>query len=249
MKYKDYPKQIWDQIHLAVNSLPKSGAVAAFDADGTLWDTDLGENFFNYLIDHQLVSLPQDPWGHYTSLKASEPKKAYLWLAQILAGKSLAQVKTWAEEAVAEIKPIPVFDEQKKLIAMLKQKNVEIFVITASVTWSVQAGIGLLGLDPSCVIGVETKIKDGIVTTEQAGPISYKEGKVEALFGRNGSRRPFLACGNTEGDLALLESATDLRIAVSASARDDRLFKTESALSDFAKTKNWISHRFIFGSN
>ena len=63
---------------------PKGRAIAAFDADGTLWDTDLGEGLFQYQIDHKLVALPEDPWGHYNWMKANVGNpQAYLWLAQI----------------------------------------------------------------------------------------------------------------------------------------------------------------------
>ena len=67
MKYKAYSKEIWDRINTALDyALAKDAEpVAAFDADGTLWDTDLGEAFFHYQIDNKLVSLPSEPWSHY----------------------------------------------------------------------------------------------------------------------------------------------------------------------------------------
>ena len=43
-----------------------SGAhpIAAFDADGTLWDMDMGEHFFQHQISKKLLpDLPADPWG------------------------------------------------------------------------------------------------------------------------------------------------------------------------------------------
>src|SRR3989344_8816134 len=102
MKYKAYSKEIWDRIHIALDyALAKdSEPVAVFDADGTLWDTDLGEGFFQHQIDHKLVSLPQDPWTHYEELKKKDPAEAYLWLAQINQGQKLETVQKWAEHAV-----------------------------------------------------------------------------------------------------------------------------------------------------
>ena len=116
--------------------------------------------------------------------------------------------------------------------------------MTASITWAVQPGMQLLGLKPENVIGVETQVTDGIVTDIQAGPITYREGKVEGITQKTKGLKPLFATGNTEGDLALLESA-QVRLAVSAASVDDRLHKTESTLQKIAQEKNWFQHRFI----
>src|SRR6185295_2417671 len=91
--------------------------IAAFDADGTLWNTDLGEALFDYQVRKRLVpGLPPDPWAHYEHLKADVSHEvAYLWLAQINEGQPLEQVRQWAREAVAAMAPVPVFREVKDL--------------------------------------------------------------------------------------------------------------------------------------
>ena len=220
MKYKAYSKEMWDRIHTALDfSLAKdSEPVAAFDADGTLWDLDLGENFFQYQIDNKLVELPPDPWNYYQELKKKngDPSEGYLWLAQINQGQKLETVRGWAEEAVKQQAPVPIFEEQKKLIDLLKSKGVRVFVVTASVKWAVEPGAKLLGLDADAVIGIETKVEDGVVTNQQKGLITYQMGKVEALLDRTSDKKPFLTSGNTMGDFQLLNTATDLAMAVSA---------------------------------
>lgn len=247
MKYKDYSTDIWSRINTTLDQVLKedSSPVAAFDADGTLWDTDLGENFFQFQIENQLVSLPPQPWEHYQSMKAEDPRKAYLWLAQICAGQRLDQVHEWAIQALKEHFPVPVFMEQKKLIDLFLSKGVQVYIITASVKWSVEPGAEMLGLKKENVIGVETMIKDDLITKEQKGLITYRDGKVEALLERTSGKRPFFASGNTMGDYHLLQSATHLKLAVSAASRDDKLFKTEQELREQAEKFNWLSHRFI----
>src|SRR3954467_5840821 len=75
---------------------PKGRAVAAFDADGTLWNTDLGEAFFYYIIKNKLVPLPPDPFAHYNWMKEHvSHTAAYVWLAQILKEVPLAKVREW----------------------------------------------------------------------------------------------------------------------------------------------------------
>lgn len=221
-------------------------AIAAFDADGTLWNTDLGEALFDYQIRHELLpNLPKDPWARYEYLKNNVSHEvAYIWLAQINEGLPLTQVQKWAQEAVDEIHPVPVFEEVKDVIAQLLDLNVEVYIVTASIKWAVEPGAKLVGLKPENVIGIRTKIKNGLVTTEQDGPLTYRGGKVDGLKTVAGDVKPFLCAGNTEGDLMLLENASDLRLVISGSPPGDRNYETEMTMLKIAKDRDWFSVRY-----
>ena len=247
MKYKDYSSDIWNSINATLDLVleEQSQPVAAFDADGTLWDIDLGENFFQYQIDRKLVKLPPEPWEHYQNMKASDPHKAYLWLAQICQGHTLQEVQSWAKEAVKASSPIPIFSEQQKLIELFHARGVKIYIITASVKWAVEAGAELLGLGYDSVIGIETDSTGGVISDHQKGLITYRQGKVDALLQKSHGVLPFFASGNTMGDFQLLQSSTHLSLAVSAAPDEDRLFKTEQELAAEAIEKGWLRHRFI----
>lgn len=249
MKYKEYSRDIWQRIEDSLDKVLGADPrpVAAFDADGTLWDTDLGESFFQYQIDNRLVPLPPDPWEHYHELKKKngDPREAYLWLAQINKDIPLETVRGWAQKSVEALHPVPVFSEQKKLIELLLAKGVEVFVVTASIKWAVEPGAKLLGLDFDHVIGIETTVEEGLLTERRKGVISYREGKVDALLERTKGKKPFLCAGNTMGDFHLLSVASHVSLAVSAAARDEALFKTEKELQDNAKEKGWFAHRFV----
>jgi HAD superfamily phosphoserine phosphatase-like hydrolase len=222
---------------------PRGRAIAAFDADGTLWDTDLGEGLFRYQIEKKAVRLPTDPWAEYVRLKQIDRHAAYLWLAQINKGVTLTQVRDWAEKAVAS-QPLPIFEEKKAIIQKLKDLDVEIYIVTASIKWAVEPGARRLGLSDQQVIGIETEVHDGIVTDQQRGLITWREGKPEALLQRTEGVRPYFAAGNTEGDLWLLEAATDLRLVVSAAPKDSRLWRTESRMLEIARQRGWFHHRY-----
>lgn len=247
MKYKDYSSDIWNRINTTLDQVLKqdSAPVAAFDADGTLWDTDLGETFFHHQIDNKLVKLPEHPWEHYEDLKSADPRKAYLWLAQICQGQTLEQVHQWAIDAVKGHFPVPVFLEQKKVIDLFLSKGVQVYIITASVKWAVEPGAEMLGLTKDSVIGIETQLDGDKISDRQKGLITYREGKVEALLEKTNGKKPFFASGNTMGDFNLLQAATHLSLAVSAASRDDKIFKTENELQMNAEKFSWLSHRFI----
>jgi len=247
VKYKDFSPDIWQKIKIATAEAKRtqSQPVAAFDADGTLWDTDLGESFFDFLIDRKLVKLPEDPWAQYEHMKTLDKPAAYLWLAQICQNHPIETIRKWAQESVETFKPLPVFEPQKKLIEYFLSEGVRVFIVTASIKWAVEPGAKYVGLTPDDVIGIETHVKDGLVTDQQKGEISYREGKVKALQVMTQGQLPFFSTGNSEGDESLLESATHLSLAVSASRRDDHLFRTEANLLKLAQKKGWLGHRFV----
>ncbi len=250
MNYKKYPEQYWNEIQDTLKILKQNSSnslIAAFDADGTLWDTDLGENFFQYQIDNKLVSLPDNPWQHYWDMKKvnNDPCPAYAWLAQINKGVPLQTLRQWAQKAFDQIQPKPIFSEQKKLIDLLKSNGIQVYIVTASITWAVEPGARELGLTDSDVIGIETSVENSLVTDTVLHPITYRQGKVDALLKRTQNKLPFLCSGNTIGDFELLNSSTHIRLAVSAASRDDKLFKSENELMIKAEEKNWWRHRFI----
>ena len=249
MNYKPFPEEFWVKIKQTVADLKLKNTplFAAFDADGTLWDIDLGENFFNHQIETKSVPLPEQPWNHYQELKKvnDDPRDAYVWLAQINSGQTLPQVRQWSAEAYQSAAPVPIFKDQQQLIEFFLGHGVKVLIVTASIKWAVEPGAIAIGLKPENVIGVETEISNDTVTNIAVHPITYKIGKVEALLKHTGGIYPFFASGNSTGDTELLKSATHLQLAVSAASRDDRLFQTENELMKIAETNNWMRHRFV----
>lgn len=229
-----------------IASQTKGPKIAAFDADGTLWDADASETFFDWQIKN--CNLPElqgrDPFAHYQALKKPDPRVAYVWLAAINEGHKLSEVRAWAEQCFKDHQPWPVFESQKRLIEKLRSLGFEIYVVTASVKWAVEPFASLVGVDHDHVIGVETKVVDGIVTRETKLPVTWREGKAEGLLAKTGGVRPILASGNTIGDIALLECATHIRLGLSTQDEPGGLFDEETKLVDHAKEKGWHHHPF-----
>lgn len=245
--FKSFTTEFKDHLYSDIEGLIAKATgplYAAFDADGTLWDFDLGETFFHYQIKHSRLSLPKSPLQYYLDLKAKNPQQAYLWLAQINQGKTLEEVRGWAENCVAEYGNLPIFPDIKELITYLTNKNVKVFVVTASIKWAVEPGAKRLGIPYDQVLGVQTKVVDGVISDEQEGEITYKKGKPSALLGITQGVQPILCAGNTTGDLQLLESSLGVKLAVGASGAGEDLLATESELASIAKEKNWYYHRF-----
>jgi phosphoserine phosphatase len=244
----EFPPSLMSELveQLEKISAERSGPkYAAFDADGTLWDADAGEGFFDYQIHHSnLRGLPADPWKYYLEQKAVDPTKAYLWLAQISNGCSLEQVRRWAAECVARLNPYPVLKSQRELIGVMQKLGFEIFVVTASVKWAVEPAAALLGIDRDHVLGITTVIRNGIVTDEPVYPVTWRKGKAQALLMATDGARPVFCAGNTDGDLALLECATHIPLAVSTQNTPSKLNDSEKRLRDEAVKRGWRTHAF-----
>ncbi len=240
-----YSEAFWTELTTYLEKNSSRTLHAAFDADGTLWDTDLGEGFFQYQIqNHLLKNLPDNPWMHYRNIKAKNPPPAYLWLAQINAGLPLKQIRQWAQNYVDQIQPMPLFTEQQKLIQILHRYKVNVFVVTASIKWSVEPGAKLYHIPEQNVLGVQTEIQNGNITETQQGPITWKQGKAQALLEHTQGIDPFLCCGNTLGDISLLEAATDFPIAVTAVDSDHVLYSSEMELQRLATERGWLTQKF-----
>ncbi|MCB0349136.1 MAG: haloacid dehalogenase-like hydrolase, partial [Bdellovibrionales bacterium] len=132
----------------------------------------------------------------------------------------------------------------KELIAFLQEKMISVYVVTASIKWAVEPGAKRLGIPFEQVLGVQTKIIDGVVSDQQEGEITYREGKPLALLNLTNGVSPILCAGNTTGDLQLLESSQGVRLAVGASGAGEDLLATEKELAKIAIEKNWYYHRF-----
>jgi HAD superfamily phosphoserine phosphatase-like hydrolase len=241
---KKFPLLVFDKLKMALDTTPNPYAV--FDADGTLWNTDLGETFFKYQIKNNLLDhLPADPWQHYREQKSKEdPRPAYLWLAQINSGHEIEKVKTWAENSVKEISPLPIYPEILDILEFFNVNKVKIYVVTASVKWAVEPGAKHLGIPENQVLGIATKIKNGVITKEQDGVITYRIGKADAILKATGGEKPIFACGNTLGDASLLEISSHVSLAVRSAQPGEELFLPEKKLLDMAIEKGWMNFKY-----
>lgn len=243
----EFNPALWARLCTELKTLAASRSepkIAAFDADGTLWDADAGETFFAWQIRNCGLDLPTDAWAHYRFLKSPDPRVAYAWLAQINAGRTLEQVRNWAKTCFAEHPDWPVFHSQKKLIDLLRSLGFEIYIVTASIKWAVEPVASLVGVDHDHVLGITTRIVDGLVTDEVVHPITWRQGKAEGLLAKTGGLKPALVSGNTYGDIALLETATHIQLAVSTQNEPCGLYDEEHKLAEEAVRRGWLRHRF-----
>jgi phosphoserine phosphatase len=119
-----------------------------------------------------------------------------------------------------------------------------VYVVTASVKWAVEPAAALVGVDADHVLGITTKIVGGRVTTEPIYPVTWREGKAEALLAATKGHPPILAAGNTYGDIPLISLATHIPLAVSTQEERNELYEEEDRLRVEATARGWKRHGF-----
>lgn len=220
--------------------------IAVFDADGTLWPVDVGVGFFHYQVDSKLLptltkeSLKEHQ-EEYENLKTRH--QALLWLAQINKGVPFTTFKKWAKDYVRSLLPIPFILKQVELINYLQEKNVKVFVVTASLKWVVEETVASLGIPSEQCLGVKTEVHNGVITDIQSGEVTWGDRKLIELLKQTSGVKPLLASGNSMGDLALLESASHVSLAISKTPEEgnsEENHKSEQKLLSIAKKNNWF---------
>lgn len=239
-----FKKGILDEVDRAL-STGKGPQYAAFDADGTLWNFDVGETFFQFQIDHcDLKDLPADAWDRYEHMKKTNPPWDCVWLAQINKGVPRKQVLKWSEECFSKLDRFEYFQFQKDLIDELRARKIQVYVVTASIRLAMIPVVrDIYGVDEAHCLGIETEEPGGVLTDIPVKPVVWGPGKSEALLKITGGVRPILCSGNSMLDMQLLECASHVRLAINSHKPGSEGYSTESRLAAHAKSQGWLTHQ------
>jgi phosphoserine phosphatase len=183
------------------------GAVAAFDADGTLWREDAGEAFLRHLVALGWVRLPdgRDPYEAYERAVDRDRATGYAYAAQLQAGLEVAAVGAEAERFARAWVPPRLIPGTLALRELCEQAGLVPLAISASALPIVLAAAPLAGIPRERCRGIEVQLRDGRFTADVVHPITWAAGKIAAA-GKAG--RLALACGDSfTGDLAMLAAA------------------------------------------
>ena len=251
MTYKPFSSNLINHITSTVhqiNNHAETPLIAAFDADGTLWDADVGHLFFHYQIKNPHLKIPQKLLENYEAFYHHNPKQALTELALLNAGHKLSQVKKWAKDCYYQHKKdVPIFRPQIDLIKMLQGLNVQIYIVTASFKCAVEPFAEVFNVDSDYVLGTELEIQNNTFT-DKLKRLTYGKGKVEGLLQKTKGITPFFYVGNAMPDEPLLRITSHLKLAVQSTKKDPHLFESEQKLKAIAineGTQNdWFHHQF-----
>ncbi len=205
--------------------------VAAFDADGTLWSGDVGEDLFFSALERADVRAPAATALREVARAHSLPDagggvavarglwEAYLrgafaeqavceMMTWLFAGWSEGEMDAFAATVVAAASlPSRGQGEVLSVLAAAREAGVECFVVSASPLPIVRVGAALLGFDASHVLAGIPARAAGVLQADVERPFPYGAGKVAALRGRVGERPLAAAFGDSPSDADMLRQA------------------------------------------
>jgi phosphoserine phosphatase len=110
-------------------------------------------------------------------------------------------------------KGIRFIKETVALLNLLRAKGFDIWTVSGSNQWSVEAICERLNISIENVIGINLETKDGAFTPATIQPVPVLDGKVGALQTRTFSR-PRIVISDSTYDIPLFNYATDLKVLV-----------------------------------
>lgn len=223
--------------------------VAVFDADGTLWRGDAGESFFKFQLANQMLT-PEYTWQKYIDEVTSGDKvKAYTSLATANAGKSEKDLLQVCRLFFRTNMKASIFSAMKALVNELKFAGFEVWVVSASPSFIVEAGALEMGIEPSRVIAVRPQVENGIIQDKLAYPAPYREKKVDAIENLI-KTKPIFAAGNTAWDQYMMKEALEMALAIRSEKEGEPNFESEQELYQTALSLNgknsvtWLTQEF-----
>ena len=182
-------------------------AIAVFDCDGTLWWGDAGADFFYWEIEKgfiapEIVPVIRHRYDEYLAGRVDELAICGEMI-QINKGVPLERLRAGAREFFREVVAHRIFREMQELTRQLAAQGCEIWAVSSTNDWVVQAGAAEFGIPPERVLAATLAVEDGLVTDRllRVPTDELKQVAIEKVIGR-----PVDAVfGNSIHDFAMME--------------------------------------------
>ncbi|MBJ6761281.1 haloacid dehalogenase-like hydrolase [Myxococcaceae bacterium JPH2] len=207
------------------------GGVLAFDADGTLWSGDVGDDLFLALLEHgDLQPEVHDALEHLRIThgvdKAPDDRELarrlfaaheagrfpehelYAMEAWLFAGWRAEDVRAFARDVVSRVRlETRLHPETRRVVTWAQAEGVDCYIVSASPRAMVEAAVqATLGLSPERVLACTPREAAGRLLPSVEEPIPYGPGKVRCL--RTRTTQPLHAAfGDNVFDLEMLAAA------------------------------------------
>ncbi len=205
--------------------------VLAFDADGTLWSGDVGEDLFHALLDERALrseaqsalaeearqfgvpaegdatALARALYDAYVAGKYPEDR-VFAMMAWCSAGFTIDEARAYAQGVVARGKLADRLHRfLEPVLRWAESARVEVWVVSASVHWIVEIGVKELGIPAARVVAMRPGREGDRIAPALVGPPVYNEHKPVALFAARPGATLLGAFGDSSYDVPLLRAS------------------------------------------
>lgn len=188
------------------------GAVALFDADGTLWRDDVADDFTRWMIDTGKIS--GDRWGRYLEIYRRDHAEGCRYLLSLYTGLTRERlhhgVWTWWRDHARR----DWIREALEALYHLAERGCEIWVVTGSPSDTMYPLRDFLPV--KVIVGMDFEFDEaGLITGRHSGISCADQGKAEKVLTMLGEgQRIIFAAGNGSLDRAMMEISEGLAWAV-----------------------------------
>jgi phosphoserine phosphatase len=135
-------------------------------------------------------------------------ERSYSMMAWAFAGHTLDEARAFAARVIAEVSlAARVQAEIAPILRWSADRDVPVYVVSASPAFVVRTAVELLGLSVSLVLGMSPLVVDGVLSARCAEPLTYGAGKLAALHAAVPDKKLLAAFGDSAFDLPMLGEA------------------------------------------
>jgi phosphoserine phosphatase len=183
--------------------------LAVFDCDGTLWAGDAGEGFFDWELQRGIVSQEMVRWARarYAEYQAGKVSEDDMCSDMVTVNRGLpeAEVLRASVQYFDENMARQIFPEMKELVLRLHDLRCDVWAVSSTSDWGIQAGMRHFNIPPDRIIAAAAVVENGTITDKVVRVPSGK-GKPQAIHDVIG-RIPDAVFGNSIWDADMLEIA------------------------------------------
>lgn len=164
-------------------------------------------------------------WSH-DEVKHAVTELLERQLAMPLGKRVIARVRDRSWSVPAGIR---IYGEIRKLMALLRDRGFDVWIVSATSQPIVEAAAGRLGMPPDRCIGVRFETRGGVLSA-LSDQVTYRAGKVEAIR-RFIGKRPRFAAGDWFTDMEMLDYCDGIRLLLDRGNLD---------LVEYGKEHGWM---------
>ena len=179
--------------------------LAVFDCDGTLWEGDAGEGFFDWELKQGVVSDAIVRWARprYADYKAGKVSEDDMCGEMVTMHRGMNETDVQqAANRYFDGFASNIFPEMKQLVERLQDSGCDVWAVSSTNLWVIQAAMRYFAIKLDHILAATAEIKNGVVTDKlvrvPTGPT--KPHAIRDIIQRD----PDAAFGNSRWDAEML---------------------------------------------
>ena len=207
--------------------------MALFDADGTLWDGDVADDFTYWMIKNKGLAN-QEQWQRYLKIYQQDSSSGCQFLLTLFNGKSIDYLKEAVNNWWNNFSQHQWIPEVVSTLHYLHNKGYTIWVVSGTPTIFLDPVKKLLPID--LVIGMDFELStQGLITGKCQGIPCTHQGKAlkvkreKKVKNQLQDKTITFVAGNSELDIEMFKLSKEVKWAI----------HPDSTLYKYSKKKNW----------